>query len=257
MVECVMEEAGRRGIWLHAASLVDDLLAVTAPEHMDEVVQIVAEKAAEVLHTALNLDKCKAYVPACSQEGEGTHPAITSIEQVSGGLPALGAAYGGTYEAVLGPYTLASEPARKRLEAARSLAQECANYAVESHAPSTLQSAWCIVQKCAARALQYDLRVLEPAESKPVAAELDRLVGESAEKLLGPLGGEWGLAQRAQLTWPASLSGMGMGSAALGARVGRVGVPFPMPAHCKETPSEDISTCERGSNSQCCGARRC
>ena len=93
---------------MHAASLVDDLLVVAAPEHVDEIVGIVRAQAAEILHTELNLEKCKAYVPACGRNGDGHHDAIQSIQQTPGGLPALGAAYGGAYEAVLGPYSVAS-----------------------------------------------------------------------------------------------------------------------------------------------------
>ena len=222
MFETVREEIQRRGIWVHAASLVDDLLVVTAPAHLDEVVGIIAETAETVLGCALNMEKCKAYVPERDQAGSGPDPTITCIEQVEGRLPALGAAYGGTYESVLGPYSVVSAPARARLVSAIALAQECANFAVESHAPATRHAAWCILQKCVARALQYDVRVLEPHEIRPLAAELDQAVNIASQKLLGPLAGNWASVQDAQLTWPASLSGMGMGSVRSTARAGRI-----------------------------------
>ena len=94
---------------------------------MDVVVDIVAEMSATVLRTKLNKEKCKAYVAARSHAGDGPDPPTTSIEQVEGGLPALGAAHGGTYETILGPYSVASELARKRLKEATDLASECAN----------------------------------------------------------------------------------------------------------------------------------
>jgi hypothetical protein len=46
------------------------------------------------------------------------HPAIKHMEQVQGGLPALGAAYQGDYETVFGPYGVVAEHANKRLTAA-------------------------------------------------------------------------------------------------------------------------------------------
>ena len=226
MVDAVLHKTQELNIWVHAASLVDDLLVVTEPQHLDEVVEIVGECARSILMTELNKEKCKAYVPQRDQQRLGPDPAITSIMQVEGGLPALGAAYGGTYESILGPFSVASGPARERLQVATHVAQECAKFAVESHAPATKQAAWCILQKCVARALQYDVRVLEPHEVKPLAAELDQVVADTARKLLGPLQGGWGEVQEAQLRWPASLSGMGMGSVSNAARAGRLACLF-------------------------------
>jgi len=104
-----------------------------------------------------------------------------------GGLPALGAAYAGEYEAVLGPYSVSSEPARRRLQAATELATQCAEYSLEAHAPATRQAAWTLLQKCVARALQYDVRVLEPNEILPLARELDEVVLRTAKALAGPM----------------------------------------------------------------------
>ena len=67
----VMSEAQRRGIWIHAARLVDDLLVVTEPERLDEAVEIVASCALSVLHTELNEEKCKAYVPEMDDADAG------------------------------------------------------------------------------------------------------------------------------------------------------------------------------------------
>ena len=236
MVEEVCAIAQAQGIWAHPASLVDDLLIVAAPENVDALVDIVDAQAQIVLGTQLNRDKCKVYIPERSVRGAPPHPAIKSIEQTVGGLPALGAAYNGEFEAVLGPFSLASEPARKRLEAAVFLANQCAEYAIEAHAPATRQSAWSILQKCAARALQYDIRTLEPSESKPLAEELDKALCVAARALLGPLDSGWSADQSAQLTWPASLSGMGLGSVMAAARIGRVACL----AQCLPTAREHI-----------------
>ena len=43
---------------------------------------------------------------------------------MGGGLPALGSAYGGEFESMLGPYAVAAELARKRLDKAKLLAKE-------------------------------------------------------------------------------------------------------------------------------------
>ena len=144
------------------------MLYVTEPERADELLGIVEEASLRLLHVRLNRAKCKAFVPARGRSGLGPHTSIIAIEQVEGGFPTLGAAYAGDYETVLGPYSLSSEPARKRLAAAVELARECAEYAMAAHALATRQAAWTILQKCVARALQYDVRVLEPGCSPDI-----------------------------------------------------------------------------------------
>ena len=107
------------------------------------------------------MDKCACCVPETSRDGTGPDERIQTIEQVVGGLPALGAAYGGMYESVLGPFSVAAEPARKRVEKACVMAAKCGAYAKAGHAMSTRQVACSLNQKVVARALQYDVRILE------------------------------------------------------------------------------------------------
>ena len=221
-LEAATEQAEAQGIWLHTPSLVDDMMLVCTPERFERALQLVATHCQQVLGCQLNLDKCKVYLPARSAAGLGPHPAINSIEQVQGGLPALGAAYGGAYEAVLGPFSVAAGPARKRLEVATQAAKECAAYAHEVHKDSTRQAAWTMLRQAVSKALTYDVRTLEPHESRPLCQELDRLVGEAAAALLAPLPGAWSVSQIMQLSWPADLSGMGCSSAAVAARIGRI-----------------------------------
>ena len=221
-VEEIEQAARMKGIWMQALSLVDDLLLVADPSRVDELVEVVDGVVRRILGTELNRAKCKVFIPERSQQGLGNHPSISSVEQVEGGLPALGSAYAGEFEAVFGPYSVASEPARKRLATARVLAEQCAEYSLETHAAATKQAAWCILQKCGARALQYDVRTLEPQESIPLAEELDRIVESTARTLLGPLDNGWNEVQEAQLRWPCTLSGAGMGRIGHAARVGRL-----------------------------------
>jgi hypothetical protein len=54
------------------------------------------------------------------------HPAIKCMEQVQGGLPALGAAYQGDDETVFGPFGVVAEHANRRLGAALDLVKNCA-----------------------------------------------------------------------------------------------------------------------------------
>lgn len=217
----VTDKLTRAGIWAHIPSLVDDMLLVTAPEHVDQVVDIVQTEL-NAVGAELKLEKCAALVPAWDREGKGSHPSILSVPQVSGGLPALGAAYGGDFEALLGPVGVAAAPARKRLEAAIALADACAEFAVEHHAQPTRQAAWCVLQRVAAKALVYDTRVLEPSASLPLAEALDAAVAKAARRLLGPMEGGWRPDTYAQLQWPSSAGGCGLGSAALAAMCGRV-----------------------------------
>ena len=65
------------------------------------------------------------------------------------------------------------------------------------HAPATLQAAWTILLKCVARTLQYDVRVLEPGEVRPLAQELDRVVLQAAKALAGTIESGWGPTQEA------------------------------------------------------------
>ena len=159
------------GMWAHLPSLMDDLMIFTAPEHVDRCVAIVAEELAAA-GGELNKDKSAAYTPIRSAENLGPHPEIRSVPQVDGGLPSLGSASRGGCEAVLGPFAVAAEPARKRLEEAIALARQCAAYSAECRPQATWQAAWYLLRKVVAKALTYDVRVLEPNAFVPLAAEL-------------------------------------------------------------------------------------
>ncbi len=142
---------------------------------------------------------------------------------MKGGLPALGCAYGGDYAAVLGPYAVAAEPAMKRLEQASALAEECAKYREDARPEATWQASWHLLRSVVARALVYDVRTLEPATSIPLAERLDREVRGAARRILGVNATDgWTEDTDMQMAWPVDLGGMGFGSAALAARVGRL-----------------------------------
>ena len=220
-LEEACEELANEDIWVHVPSLIDDLMLVTEPSNVERSVKAI-KCALGRAGMLLNLEKSAAYIPDRSVQGLGPHPAIESIPQVVGGLPALGAAYGGAYEAVLGPYAVAVEPAKKRLDTAKKLAAECAAFATEGHTSATRHAAWCVLQKVAARALAYDLRTLEPSQAKPLAEELDRAVQRAARKLAGTEAGHWTSEVVSQAQWPTNLGGMGLGSAAVAAKIGRV-----------------------------------
>ena len=67
MVEEAMTEAQRRGIWIHAVSLVDDLLVVAEPQKLDEAVDIVASCVLRVLQaTAAAAAEAAAAVAAAA-----------------------------------------------------------------------------------------------------------------------------------------------------------------------------------------------
>ena len=91
-------------------------------------------------------------IPSRSSSASGPDPSITSVEQMDGGLPALGAAYAGEFEAVLGAFSVAAGPANARLSGAQDLAAQCADFAAEAHPSDTRQAAWIFLQKCVARA---------------------------------------------------------------------------------------------------------
>ena len=236
----VLEKACSRisgaGVWVHLPSLVDDLLLVTAPENVDYCVGIVAEELA-VAGMALNLHKSSAFIPACDREGSGDDPRINSVPQVTGGLRALGSAYGGDFEVLLGPAALPAEPAQQRLAQAAQLANELGKYRMDGRPDATLQAAWYALRRVVAKALVYDARVLEPSASLPLAQELDAVVDKCAQRLLGVCDGDgWNDDVKAQLAWPPELSGLGFGSATLTARLGRLAAV----AQCLPTAREHL-----------------
>ncbi|CAK0840857.1 unnamed protein product, partial [Prorocentrum cordatum] len=171
----------------------------------------------------LNLDKSAAYIPERSVNGLGTDPAITKLKQVEGGLPALGSAFGGEFETELGVYSVAAQPALRRLASARHLAKECARFRGEGREEASWQAAWHVLHRVASKALVYDVRTLEPEVSLPLAEELDAVINDSARALLGVQADDgWTNDTSMQLHWPSVLGGMGFGSATLGARLGRL-----------------------------------
>ena len=117
---------------------------------------------------------------------------------------------------------MAAEPARKRLEVAKGLLQECTRFCEEGHAIATRQAAWVIAQKVASRALQYDLRALEPHEISPLAEELEAAMQKTAAALVSSNDGEWSSHVAMQTRWPTKNGGMAMGSSVLAAKCGRI-----------------------------------
>ena len=182
-----LEEAAKRiaesQVWAHIPSLVDDMLLVTQPEHVEEAMAILREELAKV-GLKLNLDKSAAYTPARSAVAAGPDERIRSVPQVEGGLPALGSAYGGDFESVLGPYATAAEPAWKRLTRAARLANECSKYRDEVRPESSTQAAWYVLRRVASKALVYDVRTLEPSASMPLAEQLEEVIVKAAKHLI-------------------------------------------------------------------------
>ena len=86
----------------------------------------------------------------------------------------------------MGLFSDRAAPARKRLDKAKQLANVLKQMSKEKLVPSTKQAIWTIPQKCVARALQYDLRVLEKTEILPLAKELDEVVLDVAMELTAP-----------------------------------------------------------------------
>ena len=217
-LESACERLLAEGIWIHLPSLVDDILLVTEQWSVDRAIEVVEQELSSI-GLKLNLDKCACYVPARSEPSE----AITAIPQVFGGLPALGSAYAGEYETRIGQDSVAAAPARKRLAAAKTLAQECAKFRREGRDAATLQASWHALGRVAAKALVYDVRTLRAEASIPIAAELDEAVADAARAILDvrPADG-WTDTTTAQLHWPTELGGFGFGSATLSARLGRV-----------------------------------
>ena len=161
MERVVRDEATLRCIPCEFASLHDDMLAFCPPERVDELVAIIAAVAKDVGKLSLNSSKCCAHVPAWVGQVEAREYLANKIQSVQvnfDGLPALGSAYAGDFEAVLGHFSVQAEPARNRLQTARKIVEECKEMACSKHDTASKQAIWCLLQKSVARALQYDVR---------------------------------------------------------------------------------------------------
>ena len=215
------QELESRGIWVHLPSLVDDMLLVTNPDHVDEALDVL-KASLQRIGLKLNLTKCACYIPAHDNRN-GISDRVKTIPCVKGGLPALGCAYSGEYATTFAADAVAAEPARKRLELALKLARECAEFQSLKAEMTTYHAAWHILQSVVAKALVYDVRTLEPETSLPLAAELDEAVAAAARELLGVCHSDgWTAQTTRQLQWGHENSGMAFGSAEKAARVGRI-----------------------------------
>ena len=221
-LEQARERLAERGVWLHLPSLVDDMLLVCDPENVDECIDVLESCLARI-GLKLNQAKCAAYVPAWRQASSDGDQVIRSIPVVHGGLPALGSAYAGEFEAVVSENKVKTAPAERRLEEALRLAAECAKFAHDSSPNAVRHCAWHVLQRVVAKALVYDVRVLDPNDALRLARRLDSEVRSVARELLGAGAAEgWDEVTDKQLQWQQGLGGMDLGSAELSARIGRI-----------------------------------
>ena len=218
----IAEELAVRNIWCHLPSLVDDLLLICEPEQVDEAMEVVRSTLGKI-GIKVNLDKSAVYVQPGSRAARADTFPVLTVPRALGGLPALGSAYAGEFETVLGPEAAQAEPARKRLLQAKRLAEACTSFKEAGLPIASLQPAWHILQAVAARALAYDVRTLDSKVVLPLAQDLDRAIAKAAQTLVGAEARHgWDANADLQLSWPLQESGMGFGAASVTALIGRV-----------------------------------
>jgi len=121
----------------------------------------------EASNHRLRAHKCKFRAPAEAVEGvrPDTWDALAAlVPRVRGGLPALGTAMQGECEVMLGPAACTMEPAKKRLAAAQELCRALREMAEARPHELAHAVVWTLLQKVAARALDFDCRVC-PSEA--------------------------------------------------------------------------------------------
>ena len=183
----------------------------------------VVRSALETIGIKVNIGKSAVYVQPGSRADRAEVFPVRTVPRAMGGLPALGCAYIGEYEALFAPEATQAGPARKRLLQAQRLAEACASFKEACLPTASLQPAWHILQTVAARALAYDVRTLDYDVVLPLAQELDRTIAKAAKVLIGADARHgWDAITDKQLTWPLKESGMGFGSASVAALIGRV-----------------------------------
>ena len=140
----ISETLSQQGIWCHLPSLVDDLLLICEPEHVDGAMEVV-RSALETIGIKVNIGKSAVYVQPGSRADRAEVFPVRTVPRAMGGLPALGCAYIGEYEALFAPEATQAGPARKRLLQAQRLADAYASFKEAGLPTASLQPAWHIL----------------------------------------------------------------------------------------------------------------
>ena len=129
------------------------------------------------------------------------------IHVTQGMLAIMGTEAGEAYRTAAGPYGTGADHAAARADKAIELCMHIKELATTDIGISKLSVAWALLIKCAARALDFDARVVPPESLRPHAARLDVALRSAAEAVLGKQTSE---AEWDQVCLPGPLSGCGL-----------------------------------------------
>lgn len=107
------------------------------------------------------------------------------VAQRFDGLPLLGTAMQGEFEAFLGPYSLALEPALLRVQRAERLAERVRALATASLRCPSVQPAWLLLSVVIGHALDFDIRIHPPDAMRPFVERLIQCVHQTLAVVLG------------------------------------------------------------------------
>ena len=163
----------------------------------------------------LRRNKCMAWAPLlddlAAKDVVGLAPGAQSlfdiVPRVVGGLPLLGSAAQGDRETFLGPYARVAEPAMKRAREAAGVAERLCDLIAARPNEFALQAAWSILQKCVARALDFDSRLC-PAWA--LSGARDFLQDAIRKVISAAVGADLSADEVEQIFLPGELGGVGL-----------------------------------------------
>ena len=155
--------------------------------------------------------KCSLWAAAGAERSEEDTRALERltglIPTTQGMLSIMGTEAGDEYRTEVGSVDGGAANAGKRAAKAMELCTHVQELASTEIGCAKLGVAWALLVKCAARALDYDARVVPPEALMPHATELNRALKAAAEAVLGRAASE---TEWDQLCLPGPLGGCGL-----------------------------------------------
>jgi hypothetical protein len=176
-----LRELKAMDIRIDVAAYVDDAILSVSPEDFPQVWACIGRHLAQA-GLALVPHKCHAFIPGASTVDTRVNELVA---QRFDGLPLLGTAMQGEFEAFLGPYSLALEPALLRVQRAERLAERVRALATASLRCPSVQPAWLLLSVVIGHALDFDIRIHPPDAMRPFVERLIQCVHQTLAVVLG------------------------------------------------------------------------
>ena len=134
----------------------------------------------------LNASKTNLYLPCWDNISFESMPAslqvlVSQVRRAKGGISTMGCAAQGSFEGFLGPFQLASQPARVRLQKASVFCDEICKFLNMSSDECRYHVAWQLITKSSNQTLSYDARLLPPSAIGCVLNNLGSMARSAVE----------------------------------------------------------------------------